>query len=275
MQLCVIMCLIGGDTMNKTKKENRNKFRYEIGQTIYKYRKDLGEKQEDIAALLHVTRQMVSKIENGETNLPYDCAVKLANHFRISISELVDGKTPEDIFTVELPVFYQKEENIDYDMVPSYMKKYMIKAATYKDKEGNEHNKTYRIDERVRGTSSSDLYVLELTDENNSLNMPAGAKLIVQKIKADEEFPNITKASYVVIDRNITLTTNGSEYDIWLEKHPVKYEFVTKIVPTDADSKDSKKWFRYSMPNGREWIVELKELKKVCKGIVRKIILDY
>ena len=67
--------------------------RYKLGQRIYKYRKEIGESQTDIANLLGVKRQLVSRIELGLSNLPYDKAIILASHFKISVSELIDGET--------------------------------------------------------------------------------------------------------------------------------------------------------------------------------------
>lgn len=269
----------------KTKEEilkQRNDLRWKIGQTIYKYRTELGESQQDLAELLGVRRQMISKLENGETNLPNDRALVLAAHFKINIAELVDAKTMDDLYTMDLPVFIQKEDYVGYDMVPSYVKKYDIKAATYKGVDGTTKNKTYRIDERLRGTTAEDLYVIEVTDDKNSLSLPSGAKLIVQRIK-EEDYPTFDKPYYMVLERKVTLSSKDGqgEYDLWLEKHPVRLEFVTKVTPVDNASdliknkNADEKWFRYSMPNGQEWLVDSKNLKKMCRGIVRKIILDY
>ena len=66
-----------------------NKIRYDIGQVIYKYRKMNRETQDDIGSLIGVSRQMISKIELGETNLSYDKAKILAEHFNVDESDII------------------------------------------------------------------------------------------------------------------------------------------------------------------------------------------
>lgn len=247
--------------------------RYKLGQRIYKYRKEIGESQTDIANLLGVKRQLVSRIELGLSNLPYDKAIILASHFKISVSELIDGETLDDLYTMELPVYVQKNSHIGLG-APSTVRKFNIEPVTYKGNDGSLINKTYRIDERIRGVSSSDLYVIEIDNEKNAFNVPVGSKVIVQKLK-DKDDLDLSKPTFLVLSTTITLTTNGGEYDVWLEKHPVVMEYVTKVIPMDSREKGKEQLYRYGFPNGTEWLSNEKQIKKMCVGIVKKIILDY
>ncbi len=59
-------------------------------------RKELGIKQEDLAAALEVSRQTIGSLENGRYNPSIILAFKIARYFKMNI---------EDIF------IYEEEEN--------------------------------------------------------------------------------------------------------------------------------------------------------------------
>lgn len=74
-----------------------------IGEKIYELRKKKNMSQEDLASILNVSRQTISKWETGESNPDFDKIVPLCNFFNISTDEFLKGSNPileEKIFRV-------------------------------------------------------------------------------------------------------------------------------------------------------------------------------
>ena len=58
---------------------------------IKELRKELGFRQEDLAAKLGVTRQTINAIENNKYNPTLELAMKLAKLLKVSVEELFLG----------------------------------------------------------------------------------------------------------------------------------------------------------------------------------------
>ncbi|MCI8352249.1 MAG: helix-turn-helix transcriptional regulator [Clostridia bacterium] len=52
------------------------------------YRKELNERQEELASIVGVSRQTIISIEKGKYNPSILLAFKIANHFKKSIEEI-------------------------------------------------------------------------------------------------------------------------------------------------------------------------------------------
>lgn len=63
-----------------------------IGEKIYNLRKKKNLSQEDLASILNVSRQTISKWETGESNPELDKIVPICNFFEISTDEFLKGK---------------------------------------------------------------------------------------------------------------------------------------------------------------------------------------
>ena len=63
-----------------------------LGEKIYNLRKKRNLSQEDLASILNVSRQTISKWETGESNPDIDKIVPLCNFFEISTDEFLKGK---------------------------------------------------------------------------------------------------------------------------------------------------------------------------------------
>ena len=65
-----------------------------IGNNVRQLRRELGQKQHQVAHALKMSTQMISAIENG--TLPsMDVAVRLAQYFQVPVSRLVGDLEPE------------------------------------------------------------------------------------------------------------------------------------------------------------------------------------
>ena len=62
-----------------------------IGEKIYKLRTDKNLSQGDLADMLNVSRQSISKWENNITTPDLDKIIQMSDIFRVSIDELVRG----------------------------------------------------------------------------------------------------------------------------------------------------------------------------------------
>lgn len=71
-----------------------------IGEKIYHLRKKNNLSQEDLADVLNVSRQTISKWETGESNPDFDKIVPLCDYFNISTDDLLKG-TLEEIEKLE------------------------------------------------------------------------------------------------------------------------------------------------------------------------------
>ena len=78
-----------------------------IGEKIYNLRKKKDMSQEDLASILNVSRQTISKWETGESNPDIDKIVPLCNFFEISTDEFLKGK---DI-VYERKLYKEKKKN--------------------------------------------------------------------------------------------------------------------------------------------------------------------
>jgi len=65
-----------------------------IGEKIYELRKKKNMSQEELANVLNVSRQTISKWELGESNPDFDKIVPLCNFFNISTDEFLRGSNP-------------------------------------------------------------------------------------------------------------------------------------------------------------------------------------
>ena len=86
-----------------------------LGEKIYKLRTEKGLSQGDLSEMLDVSRQSVSKWENGAATPDLDKIIKLSEIFGITIDELVKG---EEVSATEnskiSPVIIKKENNFPH-----------------------------------------------------------------------------------------------------------------------------------------------------------------
>ena len=68
-----------------------------LGRNIAKIRKQRDLKQETVAFDLDISKTAYSKIECGETNVPFLRLVQIAEYFKVDVSELVKGSTDVDL----------------------------------------------------------------------------------------------------------------------------------------------------------------------------------
>lgn len=62
----------------------------ELGERLKKSRLNKGYSQKDVAELLHISRQAISKWENGNSYPDLDNLVKLSTHYEVTIEELLE-----------------------------------------------------------------------------------------------------------------------------------------------------------------------------------------
>lgn len=67
----------------------------EFSKRLYELRKKNGLSQEELADKIQVTRQTVSKWENGDSAPEMEKLMLLSDYFHISLDELVLGRVPE------------------------------------------------------------------------------------------------------------------------------------------------------------------------------------
>ncbi len=72
-----------------------------FSETLQTLRKEKGLSQEKLAELLNVSRQAVSKWESGQAYPEIDKLIILSDLFKITLDDLVKGKTIEHIVNIE------------------------------------------------------------------------------------------------------------------------------------------------------------------------------
>jgi len=91
-----------------------------IGKRIAVHRRSHGYTQEDLAERVNVTRQAVSKWENGASLPDTECLLRLADLFEMSIDEILVGETSEGPVPqaeVEIKDEPRRTAKVDIDMV--------------------------------------------------------------------------------------------------------------------------------------------------------------
>ncbi|MFC3927998.1 helix-turn-helix domain-containing protein [Streptococcus caprae] len=76
------------------------------------FRHQKGLSQDDLANQLHLSRQAISRWENGETAPDLDTLVKIASIFEVTLDELVTGVKPEPIIMEKVVEVECSETNI-------------------------------------------------------------------------------------------------------------------------------------------------------------------
>ena len=85
-----------------------------LGETIYRLRTEKSLSQGDLAEMLEVSRQSISKWENNSAIPDLDKIVKLSEIFSVSLDELVKGEKTikETLPEVKTEVVYVKDEGL-------------------------------------------------------------------------------------------------------------------------------------------------------------------
>lgn len=82
-----------------------------LGNRLYEMRKEKGLSQEQVAEILGVTRQTVSKWETDQTTPDFDKIIPLCNLYNVSTDELLTGNKQGD-YTID----YNATEKPDYEI---------------------------------------------------------------------------------------------------------------------------------------------------------------
>lgn len=262
--------------MTKEQRQEIESRRYKIGQIICRYRELADETQSDLGRILGVRRQMISKYELGTANLPLENAQLIADHYKISLAELLGESNGQVLMSNEIPLFKESVKIESMRMVFNTTR-YYFEKQTVKNKEGKVFDKTYRLDENIFGLTSEDLYAIEITDENNPLNVPVGSLAIVKDIKTREELPDFKKPIYVVLEWNVVYKAPeelGIAFEEYVEKHPVHNMFIAKVEAIQKVKDDDELSISYIW-NQRVVHASLNEIKKMCRGIIKKVVIDF
>ncbi len=103
-----------------------------IGERLLKLRKSVGLSQEEVANIIGVSRQTISKWETGESNPDFDKIIPLCNLYNISTDELIRGVTPEKKETIESLESKTKEETLKEEQDSSKEQEDIIVPRVYK-----------------------------------------------------------------------------------------------------------------------------------------------
>ena len=261
------------------KKDEILKERWEIGKVLERYRLQNNMNQTQVGAYLGISRQAYSKIERGDTPLKYEYATKLASLYKIPVRVLFnDNSSPDLKMADEIDVYKTESESLSsYDTTFEnryWFKKELIKTSAC------EVERTYRIDEGIRGIDSKKLYTVEVNDNNNVLNLPIGSKIIIEHLGGDENL-SIDKPTYLVLQWNDLILGKDKNYIDGIIPSELLTEFITLVTPlknlnehlrTDGRY---KALYKFTYPHGNEYYMELEDLQKFIKGVIKKVIIDF
>lgn len=80
-----------------------------IGQNIRMYRTHFKETQKELADIIHVTKNYISMIENGDRIPSVDILQTIANHYHISIEQLMENyDSRQDITTADFSISWDE-----------------------------------------------------------------------------------------------------------------------------------------------------------------------
>ena len=87
-----------------------------LSEKIYELRTQHNLSQGDLANKLDVSRQSISKWENGNSTPDLEKIVKLAEIFSVSLDELI--KNEEKILTEQLTGYKEYKQKVKYKIIP-------------------------------------------------------------------------------------------------------------------------------------------------------------
>lgn len=97
-----------------------------FSEKLQKLRKDKGLSQEQLAELLDVSRQAVSKWESGQTYPEIDKLIKLSDLFNVTLDELVRDRNTENNSNIEGENKESDEEDDEYDEIDEKVESLMV-----------------------------------------------------------------------------------------------------------------------------------------------------
>ena len=250
--------------------------RYKIGQCIASYRNLANETQQDLANLLHVTRQYISNVEIGVSNLPLEKAKIIADHYHIPVSRLLGDESTSVSESLQMTV-YKEASRMEPVGMAIVVSRHYLEKQEYKNRKKKTVDKTYRLDSNIFGIASDDLYVIELSNSSKTLNVPAGSKAIVHKIINESQKPDFKKPTLVVLRWLGTAEAPeelGVAYEKYVKEHPVENIFISLVDPTKKAKYNGQTLIQYTMAN-ETLFATIDELKEMCVGIVKKVVIDY
>lgn len=250
--------------------------RYKIGQCIASYRELAKETQQDLANLLKVSRQYISNVENGVSNLPLDKAKIIAEHYNIPVSRLLGDETTSSAESLQMTI-YEEAHRMEPVGMAIVVSRHYLEKQKYKNRKKETVDKTYRLDNNVFGLVSDDLYAIEISDSSKTLNVPAGSKAIVHKITNESQKPDFKKPTLVVLRWLGTAEAPeelGIAYEKYVKEHPVENIFISLVDPIKKAKYNGQTLIQYTMVN-ETLFATIEELKEMCVGIVKKVVIDY
>ena len=246
-----------------------------IGKNIAELRKNSGMTQEQLAEMLGVSSQAVSKWENEVTMPDIMLLPVIAGCFDITVDELFGGKktkercqavdydeSPEMLYDtiIELTLrgWVDSVEGKDLDTEKAKMKSYLagnrqVKTATFSNKNGSVIA-TSEIAILHRGKANAD----QLTKEGIGCVLEILSKPTVRRVFAYET-ENMTKP--------ITAAYAAKKCNISLDEAAEALELLTKIhinYPTDVMLDEDKPVRMYSLDSG-EWVMYTLMILKIAR----------
>ena len=262
--------------MGDMKYTEKMEKRYKIGQCIASYRDLADETQQDLANLLKVSRQYISNIESGISNLPLDKAKIIADHYHIPVSRLLGDESTSPSESLQMTV-YKEASRMEPVGMAIVVSRHYLEKQKYKNRKKEMVDKTYRLDNNVFGLVSDDLYAIEIFNSSKTLNVPAGSKAIVHKITNESQKPDFKKPTLVVLRWLGTAEAPeelGIAYEKYVKEHPVENIFISLVDPTKKAKYNGQNLIQYTMAN-ETLLATIDELKEMCVGIVKKVVIDY
>lgn len=250
--------------------------RYKIGQCIASYRSLANETQQDLANLLKVSRQYISNIESGISNLPLDKARIIADHYHIPVSRLLGDESTASPESLQITI-YKEVSTMQPVGSAIVVSRYYLEKRKHKNRKREMIDETYRLDNNIFGLVSDDLYAIEISDSSKTLNVPSGSKAIVQKITDDGQKPSFKKPILVVLRWLGTAEAPeelGYAYEKYVKEHPVENVFISLVDPTKKANYNGKALIQYTKAN-ETLFATVEEIKEMCVGIVKKVVIDY
>ena len=264
--------------INPQKKELMEA-RWKVGERLERYRRLNNMNQTQVGNYLGISRQAYSKIERGDTPLKYEYASRLAGLYKIPVRILLNDDSSLDLkMADEIDVYKTESESLScYET--TFENRYWFKKEMIKTSAG-EVERTYRIDDGIRGIDPKKLYTVEVNEHNNVLNLPIGSKIIIEHLEGGEKL-TIDKPTYLVLQWDSLFIGKDKNYIDGIIPTEMIMEFIALVTPlknlnehlrTDGRYKTL---YKYQYPHGNEYYMELESLQKFVKGIVRKVVIDF
>lgn len=243
-----------------------------IGTRLADFRERANLSQEEAAAAVGISRQMISKYECGKAKLGSVRLKQFAKLYNVSIDALI-GKDNKFSFKYSGEIEMYLNKKFSYLDIDDKLK-VGFRKVPIKDNQGNQL--VYHLDDKIKNISTINLFAVKLTEKNDVLGVPEGSIVLLEY---DERKQPIKEPTYMML--NIGREGRWKTNDGVILEGTINTCFITKVSPlVNINSlvnrpSENVQYYKFTDIDGKELYTTWRTISQFYEGKVKKVIIDY